>query len=159
MAMVTQELEKPVPVVPPQWVTAMRRFTDWVSKDCLGGPRPWKLAWVINFQKGGTFPFYLLLVWVYQNTSTPVLVYVALQGSYGLAWLMKDLAFPDKSWQIKITIMGGHQFLCERPGPVLGVWLPVDFENLVPRIPAAGVAVALLVCQSFDLWSGRHDRG
>jgi hypothetical protein len=24
--------------------------------DLLDGPRPWKLAWVINLQKAGTFP-------------------------------------------------------------------------------------------------------
>ena len=43
----------------PAWAQAMRRFTDYMSYDFLGGPRPWKLAWVINFQKAGTFLFLL----------------------------------------------------------------------------------------------------
>jgi hypothetical protein len=29
-----------------------------------------------------------------------------MQGSYGLILLIKDLAFPDPSWQRKITIGG-----------------------------------------------------
>jgi protein-S-isoprenylcysteine O-methyltransferase Ste14 len=29
-----------------------------------------------------------------------------MQGSYGLIWLMKDVAFPDPAWQRKVTIGG-----------------------------------------------------
>ena len=41
----------------PLWAFHLRRLTTWLSQDCGGGPRPWKLAWVINVQKGGTFFF------------------------------------------------------------------------------------------------------
>lgn len=59
----------------------MRSFTDYLSKDFLGGPRPWKSAWIINFQKGGSlFSFFGFLIWYYQNTSTAAWVYLALQG-------------------------------------------------------------------------------
>jgi hypothetical protein len=30
-----------------------------------------------------------------------------MQGSYGLVWIIKDLAFPDPAWQRRITIGGG----------------------------------------------------
>ena len=40
----------------------MRRFTDYLVCDFMGGPRPWKFAWVINFQKAGTFVFLLALI-------------------------------------------------------------------------------------------------
>jgi len=40
----------------------MYRFTDYLVCDFLGGPRPWKFAWVINFQKTGTFVFLLALI-------------------------------------------------------------------------------------------------
>ena len=43
----------------------MRRFTDYLVCDFLGGPRPWKFAWVINFQKAGTFVFLLALIAYY----------------------------------------------------------------------------------------------
>jgi protein-S-isoprenylcysteine O-methyltransferase Ste14 len=91
----------------PGWAVAMRKFTDYVSKDFLGGPRPWKFSWVINFQKAGSFFFYGLLMWYYQNNSPAAWVYLALHGSYGLVWILKDIAFPDPNWQVKITIGGG----------------------------------------------------
>ena len=91
----------------PAWAVGMRKFTDYLSKDFLGGPRPWKFAWIINFQKGGSFFFFGLLIWYYQNTSTAAWVYLALHGGYGLVWLIKDLTFPDPNWQIKITIGAG----------------------------------------------------
>src|SRR5687767_13317172 len=81
----------------PAWAVAMRRFTNWLVQDFAGGPRPWKLAWVINFQKGGTFFFLGFLIWWYGNTTTAAWIYLALHGSYGLTWLLKDLAFPDPS--------------------------------------------------------------
>ena len=91
----------------PAWAQAMRRFSEYLSQDFLGGPRPWKFAWVINFQKTGTFLFLGLLMWVYQNNSPTVWVYLALHGSYGLVWFLKDMAFPDPNWQKRITIGGG----------------------------------------------------
>ena len=44
----------------------MRRLTDYLVLDFLGGPRPWKFSWIINFQKAGTFVFLLVLarVWL-----------------------------------------------------------------------------------------------
>jgi protein-S-isoprenylcysteine O-methyltransferase Ste14 len=91
----------------PGWAARLRRLTDWLVDDCLGGPRPWKLAWIINFQKGGTLFFLAALIWYYDNHSTAAWVYLALHGSYGLAWLIKDLAFPDAGWQKRITVAGG----------------------------------------------------
>ena len=92
-----------------------------------GGPRPWKLAWVINFQKAGTFVFYgLLLAW-YGNTATAVWVYVAMQGAYGIAWIVKDLAFPDPSWQQRVTIGGGFVTFLTVLGPYwLFGWLLIS---------------------------------
>ncbi len=91
----------------PTWAASLRRLTIWLVEDAFGGPRPWKFSWVINFQKVGTFPFLGLLMWYYNNTSTAAWIYLALHGSYGLAWLIKDLAFPDAGWQKRITFAGG----------------------------------------------------
>lgn len=95
------------PIVPPTWSMTMRRINRYVSQDFLGGPRPWKFAWVINFQKVGTFPLLGFLIWYYQNFTVAAWIYLALHGSYGLIWLIKDLAFPDPNWQVKITVGGG----------------------------------------------------
>ncbi|MEM7708988.1 MAG: DUF1295 domain-containing protein [Pseudomonadota bacterium] len=91
----------------PRWAQVVSRLTDHLVCDFLGGPRPWKFAWVINFQKAGTFIFLLsLMVW-YGNYSTDVWIYTAMHGSYGLVWILKDVAFPDPGWQRRITIGGG----------------------------------------------------
>ena len=76
----------------------MRRWTDYFVKD-FGGPRSWKFAWVINFQKTGTFPILAFLIAWYHNMSTAAWIYLAMHGSYGLVWIIKDLAFPDATWQ------------------------------------------------------------
>ena len=95
------------PAQAPAWALAMRRLSTWISRDFGGGPRPWKLAWVVNFQKCGTFFFLGALMAWYGNTSTAAWIYLALHGGYGLIWLLKDMTFPDPSWQERVTIGGG----------------------------------------------------
>ncbi len=134
---------------PPAWAVGMRKFTDYLSKDFLGGPRPWKFAWIINFQKGGSFFFFGFLIWYYQNTTTAAWVYFALHGGYGLVWLMKDLAFPDPNWQIKITIGAGiNAFL-----GVLGLywvfgWLLISrtSQPVYPLPDAVWFALCISLC-------------
>ncbi|MGY6554941.1 MAG: methyltransferase family protein [Wenzhouxiangella sp.] len=92
---------------PPTWAALLRRLTTWLVEDAGGGPRPWKFAWVINFQKGGTFFFLGFLIWWYDNQSPAAWIYLALHGGYGVVWLIKDFAFPDPGWQKRITILGG----------------------------------------------------
>lgn len=91
----------------PAWVEALRRFQDHATRDFGGGPRPWKLSWVINAQKAGTFAFLGALIWYYGNTSTAAWIYLALHGGYGAVWIIKDVAFPDRNWQRRVTIGGG----------------------------------------------------
>ncbi len=107
MSTVSADTAKVTPYEAPRWAQAMRRLTDHLVADFLGGPRPWKFSWVINFQKAGTFVFLLALIAYYGNYSTGVWIYTAMQGSYGLVWILKDVAFPDPSWQRRITIAGG----------------------------------------------------
>ena len=97
----------PVANSAPSWATAMRRFTQWLAWDFGGGPRPLKMSWVINFQKVGTFPLLGFFIWHYGVHSMAAWVYLAMHGSYGLVWIIKDLAFPDPAWQHRITIGGG----------------------------------------------------
>lgn len=91
----------------PRWARTVHGITQWLVEDCLGGPRPWTFAWVINLQKAGTFVFLGVLMMLYQPDSLAAWVYLAMHGSYGLVWLIKDLAFPDPAWQKRITIASG----------------------------------------------------
>lgn len=105
--MSTTVISTPLPGNAPDFAQTMRRWTNYFVNDFGGGPRPWKLAWVINFNKAGTFPLLGLLIAWYHNTSAAAWIYLAMHGSYGLAWFVKDLTFPDTSWQKRITIGGG----------------------------------------------------
>ena len=91
----------------PAWAAAIGRMHAHGMYDLGGGPRPWKLAWVIDFQKTGTFPLLGLLIAWYHNTGTSAWVYLAMHGSYGLVWMVKDLAFPDPAWQRRVTVPSG----------------------------------------------------
>ena len=80
----------------PLW-THWARFTAFMPERFLGGPQLLKFAWVINFQKTGTFFYILLLMNYYQNFSVDACVYLALHGMYGFCWMLKHFAFPDRS--------------------------------------------------------------
>ena len=87
--------------------STIKKTTDYLTQELFGGPKIWKFSWIINFQKAGTFIFLGVLMWYYQNDSMAAWVYLAMHGSYGLVWIIKDVSFPDPSWQKKITIAGG----------------------------------------------------
>lgn len=91
---------------PHPWVEAVYRFNTYLSEEFLGGPKFIKLAWVINLHKGGTLLFVALLMLLYQNYTTVAWVYLALHGTYGLCWVLKDLCFPDDHWQRRVTLGG-----------------------------------------------------
>jgi len=90
----------------PLW-THWARFTSFMTERFLGGPQVLKLAWVINFQKTGTFFYILLLMNYYHNFSVAAFVYLALHGMYGFCWMLKHFSFPDRNWEKKVTIGGG----------------------------------------------------
>lgn len=90
----------------PAWALRMRVLTDHMIYELGGGPKPWKFAWVVNTQKGGTVFVLAGLMWLYGNFSPEAWIYLALHGSYGLIWLMKDRAFPDPGWERHVTIPG-----------------------------------------------------
>lgn len=92
----------------PAWAQKIRKFNDWWLHDLGPGPRPLKFSWVINTQKAGSFLFYGVLMWFYADrtpaaTSDAAWIYLAMHGSYGLVWMLKDMAFPDPGWQVRVT--------------------------------------------------------
>jgi protein-S-isoprenylcysteine O-methyltransferase Ste14 len=93
----------------PAWALALRRINQYLMFDLLGGPKPWRLAWIINLQKGGSFPFFALLMYLFPQSQDNLVawVYLALHGSYGLTWLIKDILYPDPNWQGHATIASG----------------------------------------------------
>ncbi len=63
-----------------------------------------KLKYPINLHKGITFLVVVILMNVYNNYSIAAYLYLALHGSYGLMWLLKDQLYPDKQWEQSVSI-------------------------------------------------------
>jgi protein-S-isoprenylcysteine O-methyltransferase Ste14 len=63
-----------------------------------------KLKYPINLHKGITFLVVIILMNVYNNYSIAGYLYLALHGSYGLMWLLKDQLYPDKQWEQSVSI-------------------------------------------------------
>lgn len=84
-------------------VARLKAINTRLAEDLLGGPKVVKFSWVINLHKAGTVLVVPLLMWWADNWSTVAWVYWALHGSYGLCWLLKDRAFPDRAWERRIT--------------------------------------------------------
>jgi hypothetical protein len=117
---------------PAAWAQTMRRWTDYLTNDLGGGPRVWKLTWVINFQKAGTIPLLVFFVAWYHNTTTAAWIYLAMHGTYALVWIIKDVAFPDRSWQARITILGGiNAFISVLGWSWVFGWLLISIRELI----------------------------
>lgn len=75
-----------------------------------GGPKVMKFATIINFQKCTMFLYLGALMWLYNDRPSAVSIaawiYLAMHGSYGLVWYLKEKAFPDPNWQVGITAVG-----------------------------------------------------
>lgn len=63
-----------------------------------------KLKHPINLHKGLTFFVVFALMFFYNNFSLPALLYLALHGTYGFLWLLKDRWYPDRQWDQPISI-------------------------------------------------------
>jgi protein-S-isoprenylcysteine O-methyltransferase Ste14 len=58
-----------------------------------------QLRHVINLHKGFTALVIGALMLAYGNGSLGAWVYLALHGTYGMLWLLKERIFPDRQWQ------------------------------------------------------------
>ena len=88
----------------PSWAQWMYRAFDHLTFDVGGGPRTLRLDHAINAQKIVTLFFIYALMNYYDNFSLGAWVFLALHGTYGYTWLTKDLAFPNKAFEKRITI-------------------------------------------------------
>ncbi|MBW4450650.1 MAG: DUF1295 domain-containing protein [Spirirestis rafaelensis WJT71-NPBG6] len=101
-----------------------------------------KAKYAINLSKGLTFFFILGLMFVYQNFTLGPWVYLALHGTYGFLWLLKDRIFPDKQWEQQVSIPQG-----------IFIFILVNFywiapfilisSGTVPPLPLVAVVISL----------------
>lgn len=103
-----------------------------------------KLKHFINLHKGLTTLVVFGLMVGYQNYLVGSWVYLALHGTYGLMWLLKDRVYPDKQWEAKASLPTGILMLVVLAAYWVAPWLLISRGIDVP--PALiGLAVALTV--------------
>ena len=107
-----------------------------------------KAKHIINLHKGTTAIFVLGLMLAYLNFSLGPWVYLALQGTYGFLWLLKDRLYPDKKWEqevpwwMSLVIFG-----------LMGLYWVAPFilisSRVEPPLPLIAVAIALNILGIF----------
>lgn len=107
-----------------------------------------KVKYPINLHKGTTFIVVLALMIAYQNFSIGPWVYLALHGTYGIMWLLKDRIYPDKQWEQEIPLgLGIFAFI------LLFLYWVAPFilisSGSVPPLPLVAAAISLNIIGVF----------
>jgi len=125
----------------PAWARFFYACTD-RSLELGGGPRIATVQWAVNFHKIVTaFLIYGMMVH-YDNYSTAAWVYLGLHGTYGYAWLIKDLAYPNAAFEKQRMTIGGIVYLYG--GLVAWYWL-MPWLLIARHIEPPGATVFLAV--------------
>lgn len=127
----------------PRWIAKLAAFNAFMSTEVFGGPRVLKLSWVINAQKAGTALWVAAWMAHYNRFTPEAWVYLALHGTYGVLWLLKDVTFPDPRWQRRVTFGGAFFSVALVLGPYWSFsWLMLSDAA---RAPASGTGLALAI--------------
>ncbi len=107
-----------------------------------------KIKHAINLHKGLTLPVVLGMMFAYQNFSLGAWVYLALHGTYGILWLLKDRIYPDRQWEAEVSIgIGMVNF-----GVMLLYWVApflLISSNSVTALPLMAVAITVNIMGVF----------
>lgn len=107
-----------------------------------------KIKHAINLHKGSTAAIVISLMFAYQNFTLGPWVYLALHGSYGFLWLLKDRLYPDKQWEQEVPLSAGIAgfvlLLLYWAAPFLLI-----SRGTVPPLPLVAGAIALNILGVF----------
>ena len=85
------------------YINYVDKLVDYLTFRIPPGKQHIPIRYIINAQKGLTGLYVLCLMYYYNNWSIPAIVYLALHGTYGIIWLLKDKIIPDSVWKQKAT--------------------------------------------------------
>ena len=101
-----------------------------------------KLKHAINLHKGLTAVIIAGLMLAYQNFTLGSWVYLALHGTYGFLWLLKDRLYPDRQWEQEMSVGAATGTFA-----VLMLYWVAPFvlisRGTVPPLPLVALAIAL----------------
>jgi steroid 5-alpha reductase family enzyme len=101
-----------------------------------------QLRHVINLHKGFTALVIGALMLAYGNGSLGAWVYLALHGTYGMLWLLKERIFPDRQWQQPIGWFPAVVMFLVLALYWLAPFLLIS-SRAVPPMPLVALAIAL----------------
>lgn len=107
-----------------------------------------KLKDPINLHKGTTALVVLALMVIYQNFTLGPWIYLALHGTYGILWLLKDRIFPDRQWEQEISTGLGMATFGLVSLYWVAPWLLIS-RGTVPPLWLVAIAVALNILGVF----------
>ncbi|MBW4471678.1 MAG: DUF1295 domain-containing protein [Stenomitos rutilans HA7619-LM2] len=107
-----------------------------------------KAKHAINLHKGLTAAIVVGLMLVYQNFTLGPWVYLALHGTYGFLWLLKDQLYPDRQWEQEMSLSGAIGVFM-----LLVLYWVTPFllvsRGTVPPLPLVALAIALNLVGTF----------
>ena len=101
----------------------------------------------IDFHKGIPFLYILFLIGcynAYQNVT--IWVYLGLHGTYGILWILKSVAFPDKSWEQKSSLIYGLAILSGLSLYWISPWIIVSGyfnKGMMVEVPLWMISLAI----------------
>ncbi|WP_319420231.1 methyltransferase family protein [Pleurocapsa sp. FMAR1] len=107
-----------------------------------------KVKYPINLHKSLTFVVVLSLMAFYNNFTLAVWVYLALHGTYGIMWLIKDSLYPDRQWEQEVpVVMGILTFM------LVSLYWVAPFilisSGVQPSLPLTSAAIAINIMGVF----------
>jgi protein-S-isoprenylcysteine O-methyltransferase Ste14 len=104
-----------------------------------------KLKYAVNLHKGLTGIVVITMMFFYDNVSLGPLVYLALHGTYGIMWLLKDRMFPDKQWEQDVSLGYGVFAFAALLLYWIAPWYLISYRiTPTPGYVAASVALTVL---------------
>ncbi|GMI48273.1 hypothetical protein TrCOL_g8993 [Triparma columacea] len=87
-------------------ITPLVDFLQYGINSYIPTPYFGKICYIVNLQKCGTAFMCLYLMSVFDTFDhLPSWIYLSLHGTYGMLWCLKELIFPDPSWQRPATLL------------------------------------------------------
>lgn len=107
-----------------------------------------KAKHAINLHKALTSGVILGLMILYGNFTLGSWIYLALHGTYGYLWLLKDRLYPDKQWEQEVSIPQGVFIF----GLVSLYWIApfiLISSGTIPSFPIVAIAISLNILGVF----------
>ena len=135
----------------PGWAIKLDRWLRCMTEDLGGGPRVIRIAQMINFHKIFTvFLIYGMMVY-FDNFSTASWIFLALHGTYGYCWLIKDFAFRDIYFDKRVTFGGVFATYAGLVGWVVVPWCWLGV--FLPRMLLKDASIS-----RYSAWPEYHER-